>query len=551
MVQWNKQHKPGRSSLSALLFVLFLAFVLTSGMVGFLLGRNASRSGGELVDTIVLSPGDSPLRAQSTIHFLSGKLVYREGSPCAGASLQLDGSDRTDVTDQLGRFYFSDVRSGLHTLELLNEDGGVAAGLGLSVDFSADSAVSGDFSGAVPTFCVPENTRMLELTVTLTEDNALAVEETGACFVTKDGQVVDFDGGALSIGDGLQAVTPEGSLTDSVGYVMLPSKEIVLTPQGVQVEVQPGSEAIPGAVAEEDGTVRLGEGVALLPSGEVELPGGETVGGGDKVVLITGDTAEELEELPDVYTPPQPTVPPAQEPSAVPSVEDTASGGSAEDSAGESSAPEDSGESSLEGEISSLPEEPQVEGLRILDSDTMMSWKQQSAIHLFENRTDGSAPPMENGIPVAKPGDSGYYGFRLENPEDFDIVYTIGIRENSFHLPIRYSIVDTYDDTHYLYEEGIVASEMLLVSPELLIPAGTTRDFRIEWTWEYEDWFAPDRDDAYDTSAAASDDRLYRVSLLIDAAQVTKEPSYPEGSTKYPGVHGDVPPIRDRLESQR
>lgn len=544
---------PWQPRLSVLLMALFLVFALTSGMVGFLLGRNASRASGELVDTIVLSPGESSLSSAGTLRFLSGRLRHSSGEPLSGAAVQLEGDEKSDTTDAQGKFYFSEVASGSHTLSVLDSGGNTLAGLTLSLDFSGDG-VSADLGGQ-PSFQMPEDARMLEFTLILGEDQTLRVEEESAYFVTGDGQIVDFHGSSLKVKDTSRAVTPAGSLVAAPGYVLLPTEGTAVTPRGEQLEVSPGEEVFSGVVVEEDGSVQLEGGPVLLPEGEVKLPDGETVGGGDKVVVVTDGEAEELPELPEEYTPPvnkpvvstpgeassQPEPPePEREPSQPePSVsEPEPSEPGPPDAAQEPSEPEPLEEEPSD-PVSSEPESYQ--GVSVIDRETGVSWKQQSVIDLFKNRTDTMDLGTRNGVPIVAPGSKGYYAFRLENPESFDIVYTISLEETSFHLPIRYSVIDDTTNYSHLYRERISGTEKPLRTKEIVIPAGSAQDFRIDWEWMYEDWYMPERDDALDTDAASDltvRGRTYMLSVLIEAAQVVKEPEISlDGDIRYPGVH--------------
>lgn len=515
--------------LSALFMTLFLAFALTSGMVGFLLGRNASRSSGELVDTIVLSPGDSSLSPAETLRFLSGRLRHSSGEPFSGATVLLGSTGKSDITDEQGKFYFSDVRSGSHTLSVMDSGGSTLTELELSLDFSG-AAILADLSGQ-PFFQMSEDARMLEFTLILGKDQVLKIEEESAYFVTKDGQIVDFSGSSLKVRDATHAVTPAGSLVAAPGYVLLPARGTVVTPRGEQLEVSPGEEVFSGVVVEKDGSVQLEEGPVLLPDGEVKLPDGETIGGGDKVVVVTDGEVEELPRLPEEYAPPEnkPAVGTPGEASSQPEPSEPEREPS-------EPAPSEEGSSSA---VSSEPESYQ--GISAIDQETGTSWKQQSLIDLFKNRTDTMDLGTRNGIPITAPGSKGYYEFRLENPESFDIVYTVSLEETSFHLPIRYSVVNDTNNYSYLYRERISSTEKPLRTKEIVIPAESVQNFRIDWEWMYEDWYMPERDDALDTGAASNliiADRTYMVSVLIEAAQVIKEPEVSlDGDIRYPGIH--------------
>lgn len=530
----NKKQQSGRRSfLSGMLVGLFLAFALSSGMVVYLLGRNAARPGGELVDTIVLSPGDSNLRAQETLHFLSGRLKQPAGDPLEGVTVRLDGTDRSDVTDGQGSFYLADVRPGEQTLEVLSEDGALLGSLRLTLDFSAREGVSSSLEEGSASFQMPEDARLLEIALTLDEETGLSVVPGSASLVTKDGRLVSFENKMLVLEDGGVAVTPQSSLVTSQGYVVLPNQGVTITPQGSQI-LQPAEnggsgessgEIAPGVNREEDGSVRVDDEVVIKPDGSIVLPDGEDVDGGTVGVITPGGGYQEVDPLPDPYEP--------SDPSNVPEAD-----------------PSPDGDGSGEEEPSQEPTpEPTPQGLSIMDSGTGVSWQQKSVLDLFKNRYGQDRTKLdENGeeVLLAAPGDSGYYDFRLENPEDFDIAYTVAIQETSFHLPIKYSVIDSSDNRKYLLEERSALTNAA-TSSEILIPAGSVQNFRIEWLWPYEDSYYTRKYDKVDTAAGVEGGQ-YTVSVFIRAEQVRRGTG---DETRYPGIRGETDQWYDRLAEQR
>ena len=523
---------PRHFPLSALVTALFAILTLTSGMVGYLLGRNVARPTGELVDTIVLSPGQSS--SQEAVHYLSGRLLFNSGEPFSGATVLLTDTGKSDVTDSRGKFYFSGVRAGSHRLEVKNSAGETVTDMELTLDFSGE--VSAEFGKGYSSFRMTEDARMLEFTITV-GDNDLEVEEDSAYFVTRDGTVVDFGGGSLTVQKPAVAILPNVDVVSPDGQVLLPSKGTVVTPQGEEVDVAPGEEVMPGVTVEEDGSVRIGDDTVVTPDGEITLPDGSTAEVGDDVIVAEDGRVEEVPELPDVFYPPEP-LPEQPEQSPVDSPDE------GQDPAGDSSAagpvvddpmaddPAEDGAPEPEGDRS---------GFAVVDTATGKTWKQQSIIDLFKNRIGGSQTRAGQDEPAA-PGSKGYYEFRLENPEEYDISYTITLEEQSFHLPIRYSVLNADTNYSYLYRERITSPEEPLISAELTIPAHSEQRFRIEWDWMYEDWYNVKRDDALDLAAAKSEDRTYILSVMLNAAEILRTPqaedqpdvSY-DGELRYPG----------------
>lgn len=547
---------PGRFPLFVLVMVLFAVLAATSGMVGFVLGRNADRSTGELLDTIVLSPGDAASQqSRETVHYLSGRLRHNSGDPFFGATVQLVGTDKTDVTDEQGKFYFSGVRAGTHHLEVKNSAGETVTDLELALDFSG--TVSAEFGRGYSSFHMTEDARMLEFTITV-DDSDAEVDEDSAYFVTKDGKIVDFNGSSLTVQEPAVVILPNVDVVSPAGQVLIPSKGTVVTPQGEEMDIPLGEEVLPGVTVEEDGSVHIdsgaendtivgddgtdengeivgndgtagNDGIVLAPNGEITLPDGTTDQVGDDVIVAEDGKIEELPELPEEFVPPASApADPADDPADTPIL-----GEPSVDNDGD--IPQDSASA----EVPAEPDQPEQGGLSVIDAETSKSWRQMSFIDLFKNRTGGKSVNE-----TVAPGASGYYEFLLQNPEEYDISYTISLKEQSFHLPIRYSLINSVNNYSYLYREKIEAPEAL-VSRELVIPAGSEQKFRIEWSWDFEDWYNRKLDDSIDTAAATGIDRTYILSVLLNAEQVLTEPeedppesgpeSNPDDDRRYPG----------------
>lgn len=527
----KQNEKPRRSWLSVLITVLFFGFVLTSGMLGYILGRNTAAPTGELVDTIVLSPGESAVSSVNTLCSLSGRLLHTGGAPFSGAEVQLGGSKKVSVTDENGKFYFSGLYSGRHTLAVRDNTDTALTELHLSLDFSG-AEISADF-GSDPAFKMSEDAKMLELTLTVDDDRNISIDDKTAYFVTTDGQIVDFNGGALRVQGQTVALTPVGSMVDSSGTVLLPNRELLLTPAGTEITPPESGEVMPGVTVDDDGAANIVGGTVVLPDGEIKLPDGATMGGTDSIIIITDEEVDELPTLPDEYVPPQNSV--AAVPGDTPA--DDVDGTPADDT------PESDDELSSAPPESTPAEEDVTEygGLDIIDTETGVSWKQQSIINLFKKRGSAAEQKQSGEIEIIAPGSNGYYEFRLKNPEKFDIAYNVYIKELSFHLPLRFSVVNKLDNYSYLYRERVNSDGTPLKTKQIIIPAESEQNFRIDWEWAYEDWFRRKEDDAVDTAAAqkeTDEERTYMLSVLIEAAQIPGEPIIDwDGNIRYPGVH--------------
>lgn len=617
MKENSKKGRFGGSFLSTLLFFVMLAFVVTSGMVGFLLGRSATHSTGELVDTIVLSPEQSLASGRQEItHFLSGRVLYASGQPYANATVRINGSEKSDLTDEKGKFFLSDIRTGEHTLEVLDTQDRLLAAAPVSLEFQKGVEARADIS--LPdafSFQLPDDIRMLEVTLTVDpEEGILSFQDGSNYAVTAGGDVIDFDGNALQLESQSFSVIPGGDVVSGSGYVVLPSKAAIVTPWGGVFEDETAlvPETVPGAAVKTDGSVSLQNGVTVQPGGVVLLPTKEeSVGPTENVVLIDNEAVEELPELPDEYTPSMgEDVPPVSEDSFSSGGDLSSAGEDAPSSNGDPSSADEEASSASEAPSSSsgnaseesLPEGSAVNGapagpsssaspegqsapaveqagpeelpfeesedapsqetptatptetpaptpdpLEIASLKTGLAWSQESIVDLFSNRTRGSDLGEEwitnedgtkEAVPVIAPGSSGYYEFKLENDADYAIRFTLNIGERSFHLPIRYSVRDL--ENNYLYKGGskINADGSAISTGYILLPAHSTRRYRLGWEWQYEDWLTPEKDDAYDTAATLSDDRTYIVSLGIDAEQVYSASNGHGDGVNYAGFLG-------------
>lgn len=581
MSQEPKQKKiRGGSVLPVLLLAVAVLFTVTSGMLGFLLGRNASAGTGELMDTIVVSRERGSAAAPAEIvHFLSGRVLYAEGSPCSGATVRLKDSEKTDETDENGKFFFSDIGSGTDTLEVLDGSGKLLADTPVTFRFRQEMEIRAELEKE-PVFLLPKNARMLELTLTVDQDQgSLTFPEDPGYVVTTDGSVADFTGKMLqSKKNGGFSVLPGGDIVSSEGYAMLPAEAAVISPGGeISGLTSLIGETVSGMTLREDGAVQLENQTVVTPQGQVTLPDSqELVGPSDNVILVEDGTAEELPELPDEY-------PAADEQPDASEEESSAASEPVSESSQEVSASEGSGEETSSGPVSSasseepvqepLPEEKEPsappeeqapdnalpadtaesqpvpeatqEPFGISDLATGEAWTQESIVDLFKKRTRGAQLGEkeirdENGsvrsVPVIAPGSSGYYDFKLRNDADYDIRFTLSLSEGSFHLPIMYSLRDLENNRLYSGRAKLKANGAAVTTDYIALPAHSERRYRLNWEWQYEDWLSPWEDDEIDTAAARQKNPTYIVSMAINAEQIVPLSQGGGEGTRYPGV---------------
>ena len=554
---------------------VMIAFVATSGFVGYRLGRSATAGAGALVDTIVLSPDQSLAQGRAEItHFLSGRLLETGGDPCGAATVRLLESGKADETDERGKFFFSDVRTGANTLEVVDEQGNLLGKATLTLDFQAGATPAVEENKLI----LPRDVRMVEVTLTLDAvQQSVSLDKNASCAVTSDGTVVNFSGQALSLSAGSASVVPGGDVVTGEGYVLLPSKAVAITPWGGRQDLtpagtqqtigqpessaveseappesnaeeapgtessaaestpesgfpeKPGSELpgapesetatedvipeIPGVSMDEDGDMILDNGAQIAPDGTVTVPDEEPVGPSDDVVFIPPEgPAETLPELPEVY-----------EPEATPDEAPAPETPPANDGLPETPA--------ADAEEEPTPDEPTPEPEPTPAPEPFsVSWTQQSMVDLFKNRTSGQnlgtetvvnkTTGQEEEVAVIAPGSSGYYDFNLKNDADFNIRFTLSISELGVHLPILYSVRDL--QTNYVYQGGskVYENGSAISTDYITLPAHSECRYRLGWEWQYEDWLAPWYDNPIDTRAGSGEDRTYMISVDIHAQQL-------------------------------
>lgn len=559
--------------LSPLVFFITVAFALSTGILGYQLGKNGTGGSGALVDTIVLSPGQKSTEGN---HNLAGKVIYSDGSPCAQAKVSLGRI--TGETDQGGRFFLSRLQGGEHLLTV-EKEGEILAETQVSLDFSASGPSLEITAEKKATISLPEDTKLLEVELTV-EEGAVNFSEDTLYLVDQEGSILDFEGNAYQKKQGQLLATSQGNIiTEQHGEIgiYLPPHKIEITEEDV-IAVQPGEEIGDGLQVEEDGSASAENGTVVLPDGGIQPPQQEPIYPEEPVIVEDG----EVQPAPSVPVPtpsPMPSFSPSPDEegkedivSSLPETTpypDEPTGSPVESESGEDTENSSENTSSSESEspmASSKPSIPLPEpvvtpspspspsatptpmpsqapieetgGLQISDRETGISWRQQSAIDLFRRRTSGEELGEKNGIPVIAPGSSGYYDFKLSNQESFDIDFVISIEELSFHLPILYSIQDLKTGEYYLYcsktgNTGETQDD--LIAPVVRIPANTENTYRILWEWQYEDWYTAAEDDAIDTQATMEKSPAYLLAVDITAEQVIPpQQDTPDEDTKYP-----------------
>ena len=266
----------GRRQLP-LLLLLFLLILVTSSLVGYILGkRTEPLPRGQLIDTILLTPEAE--KKESTILHLTGRVLYTDGTPAAGRTLELHSEPLQTMTDSGGAFLFDHVTLGVHSLAVISSDGTKEAerkvvldrkqmSEGISIDMNEEGSYVVELAMDV---------RMLEISIELGADNYF-INQNNITYGTTNGMVVTPSGTA-SIHDG-PVVTPSGNVCLPDGTIVLSGEKegdptVVILPDDTVVHPQEkllagDTEILP------DGTVILPEGTVIEPGGRIGSPGKE------------------------------------------------------------------------------------------------------------------------------------------------------------------------------------------------------------------------------------------------------------------------------------
>ncbi len=540
--------------------IILLMFVITSGALGFVLGRRAAgESLGAQLDTIPLIPPQSANpddMGDEITHFLSARIQSLTGEYLrssgdvtdAGGKLLPNvvlklGSKAEEKSDSEGVFRFSDIQTGTYTLKAVDSDKHIIAGTEITFDFNESREVKIEVSEAgLPVVTLPDNTRMLELTVELDGDK-MNINEESSYVTTADYELITFDDKALAMSSEGFTITPSGNLIAPEGFIVFPESKEAITPDGY-IEKQSISNVIaPMMTITEDEKIETDGGFTINPDSSVD--DGETILYPEKnaPIIIEENEAEkvEIEEdyVPEPATPsPKPTDNPASEEdessgseTEEPDTSDVESGGISDESENDNPTPEPG------------PSEPDSFIAESVDGG--VRWQQQTAVDLFKNRVDRGRTVSKTvqiaddddgrikEVPVIEPGAHGYYRFRIINDNDFAVEYQMRISEVTFHLPLRYSLYRDNDNFNYMYG-ATVDTDMALTSLISIQPHSEII-YRLEWEWPYDalDWRGRAENDKQDLLYAEMSDREYMVSLDIAATQ--KEESRFGDDTRYQG----------------
>lgn len=557
-----EKHK--RRKWLILLLLLFVFMMITTGMVGFILGRSSRFSdglNGKAIDTIHIAEPEDKVK----IH-LAGKILYSDGTPYVNGNVQLHSEPKQTATDEKGAFIFKNADVGSHTLSIIDDKGTVLAERKLNINpqETAEDAKIKLLDSDEYEVAIAVNIKYLEVQVEINkEDGKLYINPDKVTYLTEDGIVVSPTGKA-DIKNGV-VVTPVGNVITTDGTIICGSGENdnrkVIIPSGDLKEKDDGSivtadgtQVRPDGTVVNNNTVIDTEGVSVTEDGKVKQPGD----GGYQIVKQKEDVKQvplgkDTESLinnignqnPDTTVQPEGNISENNNPDTNPrkpaSPEDNTSDhtpgtGTSENGSPGTNVPDDNASGINPPETQTpgtdtpgtntpgtntpgtntpgtdIPNDPTDNGLTAekgTSADKMALWEQNTTIDLFYNRTAGTEDKN-----LIAPGSKGYYLFRLSNDNHFPISFHLGISENDLHLPLEFAIADGKGS---LLTSWAAANGNKEISTEKLDLEKRGRQlYQIKWRWPYENGEAQDKQD---TRAAESEDRTYTVNLVIRAEQ--------------------------------
>lgn len=540
--QENETNK--RRWLPLVLIIVFLA-VMTSSLAGFIIGKHTGAvSLGQIIDTILLAPEEETVK---TAFHLSGKVLYSDGTPAAGRTLELHSDPITTTADSQGGFLFPNVPEGEHTIRVMNNDGSVAAQQEIQVSRTDDThaAAINLLEGDKYVIELSVDVRVLEIEIQLEEDK-LHIDLQRFSYGTVDGYVYT-PAGSASLSDGA-IVTPAGNVYLPDGHIVFPggsqndSTQLLLPDDTLLIDqpLHTGDIAIAA-----DGTVTLPDGTEIQPGGQIQTPDGQLQTPGDTGVVVDTETVTPIGGSPEAKT--EPDIPTSEpEPSPAEPEQEAPVGSPNEailpsdsvdtpmppDSAEKPPAvtpppqepvtpvqppeipeeqpqkPEDkpSGGGSSGGGGGSVTPPPPVEDKGKVDISAENGggfevWDQHRTIDLFYNRETQKTEQIA-------PGSSGYYLFQLKNGRQEALTLTLSLTagDGSPYLPLQFTLRPQGQTGGVM---GTLAKNETLTL-KTTIDSGASTIYQLDWEWPFTN------NDAADT-AAGQQGGQYKLLLTIHA----------------------------------
>ncbi len=542
----NTKTKTKKRSRILLLLLLVMLVGITSCIVGYILGQRAGiQSGGEIVDTIVITPSDSVITYESTFS-LSGVVRYTDGTPAANTAVELHSTPRTTTTDKNGYFFFHLTEAGAHTLYVKDSQGNILASCPVAVTAQQDStSVNITWSEENGyTVEIPANALLVELEVVLGEGDSLELAavtviqnsgiiltpegaetpEENRTVTTQQGNIV-FDDATVLLPDG-RVLLRDGTLVSVTGTVTHPdgtqekSNDVIWTEEKAAVipggtVLTPGGHVITnrsdkvhpdGYVELSDGTVVDGtQGQITLPDGtvistkgdETTLPDGTVIDRENNTVTLPDGTVIDQKEntvtLPDgteidqnenTVTLPDGTVIDMEEKTVT-----LPDGTEIDQEEGTVTPPEDTDDPTAPTDPEGTEPNTPVNPGSVSVTSEGKTWTQNTIINLFA------------GIDQLYPGTEGSYTFKVSNTRAHAVAFSMTVTDdNTNAIPFVLTLKDS---------KGNVVS-----ADSIRLAANSSMTYTLHWVWPYESG-----NDAYDTMLGESADRTHTVTITIHAEE--------------------------------
>lgn len=502
---WQKRKK-----WLPLFLLLIFAVLVTSCIAGYILGRSAKATPrGQIIDTIILEP-------EAKLFHLSGQVVYSDGTPASGLTLELHSDPMTTVTDSQGGFLFASVEQGHHTVTIKSASGEIAAQRELQVYRSPKTSEPSIRLGDKDQYQIELSldVRVLEITLELDNDH-LEIHADQFTYVRQDGMVTTPTGSA-SILNGV-IVTPRGNVCLPDGNIIFPGGNktdttYILKPDDSLLVNHPFSAesaevAVNGIVTLPDGTVIQPGGHIVRPDGMIQSPGlSGVIVDPDAVTPIGKPTAANPEKKPDAKQPddqktdhpepvptaeipadqpgsdptpapesPEPTLTPFPTPSSVPTPTPKPTSTPAPTSVPTSSPTPTS--TPLPTPVPTAdPGKFQVSTENT--SGNFEKWDQYRELDLFYNALSGQPDKIA-------PGSRGVYLFQLQNDREETLKVTLNftVKAGSPYLPLEFKL-KAQDGSAAEAVGTLTETEELKLETE--VSGKSVKIYQLEWEWPLE-----------------------------------------------------------------
>ncbi|BFL47677.1 hypothetical protein [Lactonifactor longoviformis] len=506
----NKDSGQNRRRWMPALFLLLFIALITSCVVGFILGRNAGPASlGQIIDTILLTPEEP---SSQTVFHLSGQVLYSDGTPVSGRNLELHSDPVATVSGSDGSFLFPNITEGNHTIFVLNPDGTAAAQRELQIQYSdaGEASIELQDNGAY-VIQLSLDIRMLEILIELDGED-IYINSENISYATRDGRVVT-PAGSASVKDGV-IVTPRGNVCLPDGSIVFPGGSKDDTTYIIQTDdtVLLNRDTTAGDIkVSSDGTINLPDGTVIEPGGRITTPDGSNITPGNTGVLIKDETVVPIGGSPQGQVKPQTPgtadTPPVSGNGQVTTPSQSGTSDSPDRNTGTQPGTSDSSNTNNPGGGNSsttvVPDQGKLQTSRQDKDGSFKEWEQNASINLFYNHETGE-------IEKIAPGSSGYYVFRLKNARKEKLTVTLNIAESSGspHLPLKFTLHPQGQKGGTFVSLGTSGEGAAL---ETVLAAGAQAVYQLDWEWPFESG-----NDESDT-AAGSRGSAYVLLLNIHA----------------------------------